>query len=198
MTPFQHIAQALFQGQRGIGRTHKMITEAPQGATILCCNHSHAHIMRQTAVELGRPDLKTHVPEDDNMIGLKLGRCVADHGALETWFLRAAMLADKERETREELQKAEQQIKVLKIKQSGLATVARPADEWHEDMGDVVWWYFKDGKVQEAPYIGSPLDCGQKLGFEVAENVMIVVDKVGGWPGYHTHFTPLPPVPELP
>jgi hypothetical protein len=26
----------------------------------------------------------------------------------------------------------------------------------------------------------------------------IVRRTLGGWPGYHTHFTPLPPMPEIP
>lgn len=29
-----------------------------------------------------------------------------------------------------------------------------PADEWHEDDGDVIWWKFP---IEEPPYIGSPL-----------------------------------------
>jgi hypothetical protein len=33
--------------------------------------------------------------------------------------------------------------------------VARPASEWHEDMGDVLWWKFP---IDSAPYCGSPLD----------------------------------------
>lgn len=49
---------------------------------------------------------------------------------------------------------------------------ARPLEEWHEDMGDVVWWTFP---VTEAAMIGSPLDTA--------------------WPGYHTHWTPHPPIP---
>jgi hypothetical protein len=43
---------------------------------------------------------------------------------------------------------------------------ARPISEWHEDMGDVLWWIFP---LCEAPYVGSPLDTD--------------------WPNYHTHFT---------
>lgn len=63
------------------------------------------------------------------------------------------------------------------IKALLLAKVARPASEYHEDMGDVLWWKFP---VEEPPYCGSPLDVN--------------------WPGYHTHFTPLvvPDVPALP
>ncbi len=30
-----------------------------------------------------------------------------------------------------------------------------PADEWDEDMGDVLWFHLP---LQEAPYVGSPLD----------------------------------------
>lgn len=52
-------------------------------------------------------------------------------------------------------------------------TVARPLGEWHEDMGDVVWWKFP---VDEPAWIGSPL--------------------ASDWPGYHTHWTPHPPIPE--
>ena len=32
--------------------------------------------------------------------------------------------------------------------------IARPADTWHEDIGEVLWWRFP---VSEAPYVGSPL-----------------------------------------
>ncbi len=51
--------------------------------------------------------------------------------------------------------------------------VARHLDEWHEDIGDVVWWKFP---MDEPAYIGSPL--------------------ADDWPGYHTHWTPHPAVPE--
>lgn len=44
-----------------------------------------------------------------------------------------------------------------------------PLDEWHEDDGFALWWVFP---VNEPPYVGSPL-CSD-------------------WPGYHTHFTPIP------
>lgn len=45
---------------------------------------------------------------------------------------------------------------------------AKPIDEWHEDIGDVLWWSFP---IQEPPYCGSPLDAD--------------------WPDYHTHWTPI-------
>ena len=50
---------------------------------------------------------------------------------------------------------------------------ARPLSEWHEDDGPVVWWLFP---VHEPAWIGTPLDTD--------------------WPGYHTHWTPHPTVPE--
>lgn len=57
--------------------------------------------------------------------------------------------------------------------------VARPASEYHEDMGAVLWWRMP---VQEPPYIGSPLDT------EWVED---------GHDAYYTHFTPIA-VPETP
>ena len=50
----------------------------------------------------------------------------------------------------------------------------RPLEEWWEAYGDVLWWKFP---IEEPPYVGSPLD----------EN----------WPGYHTHWIPIP-LPEPP
>lgn len=68
---------------------------------------------------------------------------------------------------------------------------ARPLSAWHEDDGPVLWWAFH---VQEAPYVGSPLDLGQTV--EVHTHAgMVSRFQVGGWPGYHTHWTPLPPTP---
>lgn len=48
---------------------------------------------------------------------------------------------------------------------------ARPEEEWHEDFGPVLWWKFP---IEEAPWCG----CGQGIDLD--------------WPGYHTHWTPLP------
>lgn len=45
---------------------------------------------------------------------------------------------------------------------------ARPASDWHEDMGPVLWWRFP---VVEPPYAGTPLD--------------------SDWPDYVTHWTPI-------
>ncbi len=67
---------------------------------------------------------------------------------------------------------------------------ARPLSEWHEDIGDVLWWAFP---IAEAPYVGSPLDLGQMVEVTIrahgVEKAMVAY--VGGWPGYHTHWTPI-------
>ena len=47
----------------------------------------------------------------------------------------------------------------------------RPLKEWHEDMGECLWYKFP---IDEPPHVGSPLG--------------------DDWPGYHTHFTPLIPI----
>ncbi len=67
---------------------------------------------------------------------------------------------------------------------------ARPIEEWTEEDGDVLWWKFP---IEEAPYSGSPNDCGRTclitlnlVGEEHAHPV-----NIGGWPGYHTHWTPI-------
>lgn len=52
-------------------------------------------------------------------------------------------------------------------------TRPKPGEEWAHEMGDVLWWRFP---IIEPPYCGSPN----------------AVD----WPGYHTHFTPIPEVRE--
>lgn len=46
------------------------------------------------------------------------------------------------------------------------ANVPNPIEEWHEDDGDCLWWFFP---IVEAPYCGSPLDVE--------------------FPNYVTHFT---------
>lgn len=51
---------------------------------------------------------------------------------------------------------------------------ARPVSEWHEDDGPVLWWFFP---IQEAPYVGTPLD------ETWAEHEL---------DGLYTHWTPIP------
>jgi hypothetical protein len=48
-------------------------------------------------------------------------------------------------------------------------TVVRPQAAWAASHGPVLWWKLP---VTEAPYLGTPRDAG--------------------WPGDHTHWTPLP------
>lgn len=74
----------------------------------------------------------------------------------------------------------------------------RPLDEWHEDHGPVMWWFFP---ITEPPYVGSPLDCGHTVEVEFRTRGGLPITHthmVGGWPGYHTHWTPLPPCPKEP
>jgi hypothetical protein len=52
-------------------------------------------------------------------------------------------------------------------------TIPEAFENWHEEHGPVVWWKFP---VEEQAWIGTPLD--------------------DNWPGYHTHWTPHPPIPE--
>lgn len=79
--------------------------------------------------------------------------------------------------------------------------IARPLAQWHEDMGDVLWWRFP---VEEAPWVGTPNDCGRTMRVRICcgrddNEIEFTHDEPGGgWPGYHTHWTPLPPIPEEP
>ncbi len=77
-------------------------------------------------------------------------------------------------------------------------TIARPLDEWHEDYGDVLWWFFP---MTEAPYVGNPNCLGHTVELHTQDSPTPRIAArcmIGGWPGYHTHWTPLPPVPEEP
>lgn len=53
--------------------------------------------------------------------------------------------------------------------------VAIPGEQYHEDDGPALWWRFP---ILEPPYSGTPND--------------------SDWPGYHTHYTRLPPAPVAP
>ena len=63
-----------------------------------------------------------------------------------------------------------EKISIIGIK---TAPNAQPAEEWHDDDGHVMWW---TSPISEPPWVGTP-NCSD-------------------WPGYHTHFTPLPDEPE--
>ena len=73
---------------------------------------------------------------------------------------------------------------------------ARPISEYHEDMGPVLWWKFP---VDEPPYVGSPLDSGLPVETTIRDSVRdyTYTHFHGGWPGYHTHFTPIE-MPDVP
>lgn len=67
----------------------------------------------------------------------------------------------------------------------------RPYEEWAEHDGPVVWWKFP---IDEAPYVGTPFDLGHtvNVSIEWVNGAEEMTTTVGGWPGYHTHWTPLP------
>lgn len=74
---------------------------------------------------------------------------------------------------------------------------ARLREEWTEEDGDVLWWRFP---VEEPPYVGTPNDLGLATRVIVANALHTPLDTevcVGGWPGYHTHWTPIA-IPEAP
>lgn len=74
----------------------------------------------------------------------------------------------------------------------------RPIAEYHEDMGTVLWWKFP---IEEPPYVGSPNDLGFEMLIMTTAHTVVHGEHepykgdtqqrihVGGWPGYHTHFT---------
>lgn len=81
---------------------------------------------------------------------------------------------------------ARELIQILAEEEGGPAP--RPASEWHEGLGDVLWWRFP---IEEPPYVGSPRDVGLTVEIHAPQGVVARGD-VGGWPDYHTHFTPIP------
>jgi hypothetical protein len=68
---------------------------------------------------------------------------------------------------------------------------AHPISEYHEDYGPVLWWKFP---ITEPPYVGMPLDQGQPVEITIRDSVRdhTYTRRVGGWPGYHTHWTVIP------
>lgn len=76
----------------------------------------------------------------------------------------------------------------------GAEYIAYSIDEYHEDMGPVMWFQFP---IEEPPYVGTPLDCGHpyKVSIVATDGTdECMTGTVGGWPGYHTHWIPLPKV----
>jgi hypothetical protein len=68
-----------------------------------------------------------------------------------------------------------EEVSIVFTKPARTTPKAQPLDVWHEDVGPVLWWRFP---IDEPPWVGGPND--------------------SNWPGYHTHWTPLPPIPETP
>lgn len=72
--------------------------------------------------------------------------------------------------------------------------VVRSLEEWTEEDGPVLWWKFP---VTEAPWVGTPHDLGlatRVLVDNVLKTPLDVEINIGGWPGYHTHWTRLPKI----
>lgn len=80
----------------------------------------------------------------------------------------------------------------------------RPEYEWSEDEGPVIWWLWP---IEEAPYIGTPLDLGYTVEGEMeltsscrSTGSAKVRMQVGGWPygdeqddrRHRLWWTPLP------
>lgn len=67
----------------------------------------------------------------------------------------------------------------------------RTLAEWTEEDGPVLWWKFP---VTEPPYVGTPNDSGQVVDVTIkaCDTDKLMRTHVGGWPGYHTHWTPIP------
>ncbi|MBF5091956.1 hypothetical protein F1640_18550 [Novosphingobium sp. NBM11] len=63
----------------------------------------------------------------------------------------------------------------------------RPLHEWHEDYGNVLWWLWP---IDEPPYVGTPLDLGRTVSFELTVQIGVEHHEVqaiktgdtGGWP----------------
>ena len=66
--------------------------------------------------------------------------------------------------------------------------------EWTEDDGPVLWWKFP---IAEPPYVGTPLDSGFPVEMTIRDSVRTYTytQHFGAWPGYHTHWTPIPMPP---
>jgi hypothetical protein len=112
---------------------------------------------------------------------------------IERLNARVIELLQFNNEFEERARQAERAIKAL--------TTPRPIADYHEDLGDVLWWKFP---ITEPPYVGTPGDCGITVEAHTTTRVISQINQehdpephiervhLGGWPGYHTHFTALP------
>jgi len=63
----------------------------------------------------------------------------------------------------------------------------RPLHEWHEDVGDVLWWLWP---IEQAPWVGTPIDLGRTVSFDITVQIGLdtyevqpsKVGMTGGWP----------------
>jgi hypothetical protein len=175
MTPFHDIAMALARFP-GIGKTYQMLRNAPPHAMVLTsCEARRKHLCVE-AMNVNRPDLSVVVATPEIIQGNLGNPVVVDHSDLQVWMTYAGHAKDQLDKLRK----------------------PRPRSEYREEMGDVLWWRFP---IEEAPYCGNPNDLGMTVEMRhyVGGNgdIKTVRTDVGGWPGYHTHWTPLP-TPETP
>lgn len=84
----------------------------------------------------------------------------------------------------------------------------KPFHEWHEDIGDVLWWLWP---IESAPYVGSPVCLGYSVEVEMTLATSQVTKEpvsttlktmVGGWPfdedqEHRLFWTYLPDADEL-
>lgn len=88
------------------------------------------------------------------------------------------------------------QMAIRNLDRTVLPAHARAAGEYDASMGPVLWWKFP---ISEPPYVGAPDDCGMTVEVDIRHYVggagevktTSARTDVGGWPGYHTHFTPI-------
>ena len=67
------------------------------------------------------------------------------------------------------------------------AVTPRSFHEWHQDIGPLLWWLWP---VEQEPYVGSPLDLGRTVSFDVTVQIGCDIYEVdptkigdtGGWP----------------
>lgn len=85
---FARIAMAIAEPRRQ-GRTTRMITNAPQGATLLARDGQHLRFLMSAASKLGRPDLKLHVTPTGMSLAGHRGPFEADHFTIEGWLYEA-------------------------------------------------------------------------------------------------------------
>lgn len=74
----------------------------------------------------------------------------------------------------------------------------RPIADWHDDNGPVLWW---SPPINEPPYVGTPHDTGKPVLMTLRterdqkeHQLPGLTVMIGGWPGYHTHWSPIPSV----